>query len=179
MTFDVDEQLSELPPHAYLQQTARAYRFLDRYTAARVSMRGVVDGPTFNDVEDFMWAFFQNCWHIKDWLRHDFTVDEKVRATIVAAAESEPDLRVVADLANGSKHFARDLKRERTGAYDGAVEFRDGAHGTVTVEHMIVFLAGQRVSAVELGIRAMRAWQRLFEEAGLHRFVDPPSSPSA
>ena len=46
----------------YRDQLDRARRFLDR-----------IEQLAANDVEfqDMVWAFFQNGWHIKDWVRND------------------------------------------------------------------------------------------------------------
>ena len=46
----------------YRDQLDRARRFLDR-----------MEAPCSNEVEfqDMVWAFFQNCWHVKDWIEND------------------------------------------------------------------------------------------------------------
>ena len=46
----------------YRDQLDRARRFLAR-----------VEGPHASDVDfqDMMWACFQNCWHIRDWVEND------------------------------------------------------------------------------------------------------------
>jgi hypothetical protein len=51
-----------------------------------------------------VWAFFQNCWHIKDWLKHDYRVRKAVRDRVLKAAHQSRVLRVCADMANGTKH---------------------------------------------------------------------------
>jgi hypothetical protein len=39
------------------------------------------------DYQDDVWAFFQNCWHLKDWVKHDPLVPKDVKDRIVSAAE--------------------------------------------------------------------------------------------
>ena len=100
-------------PEPFLRQVARAYRFLSRYTAARVSVKLDVsdEGAGFNDAEDYLWAFFQNCWHIKDWIRNDPRVTNEAKERVWEAVQTTRSLRLAADLANGSKHFSEDPKR--------------------------------------------------------------------
>lgn len=160
----------EYPPHGYLQQLARAYRFFDRYRKAMTYKKGV-SGDAFNDLEDFLWSFFQNCWHVKDWLRHDPTVPAKVKAAAVAAAEANRDLQVAADLANDSKHF--NLTRERVGARDAAIQFHDGPDRSTTIVHLIALADGTESPAVLAGQRAIDAWREILKAHGLAYFQDP------
>ena len=36
------------------------------------------------EYEDDLWSFFQNCWHLKDWIKNDGTIPETLRNTIEA-----------------------------------------------------------------------------------------------
>jgi hypothetical protein len=80
----------------YRSQLDRTRRFLDRVQSAD-SRRDV-------DYQDDVWAFFQNCWHIKDWLTHDYRVPKRIRDRVVAAARASRVLRICRDMANGTKH---------------------------------------------------------------------------
>lgn len=57
---------------------------------------------------DAAYAFFIFCYHFKDWLKNDATVDERVRNEVEAFVSSEQPLAVAADIANGVKHLTRD-----------------------------------------------------------------------
>ena len=164
------EQLRNAPPHPYVQQVARAYRFLDRYRLARSSVRGSKTRASFEEIEDFLWAFFQNCWHIKDWLRNDRSVAEAAKAAVLRGVNANADLLAVADLANGSKHLGRAKGRERIGAEDSGIQFNSEPGGGTTVDHLISIRNGETVSALDLGMNAMMAWQRLLRDAGLFSF---------
>lgn len=156
---------------AYLQQVARAYRFLDRYKAARGGDI-FVNPNVINDVEDSLWAFFQNCWHIKDWLRHDDNIPQPTRDAIWLAAKDSVVLQVVADLANGSKHLARDPDKEWVGAAPSTVEIFPHQAGQ-GITHWIGLNDGTRLTALEVAERAMAEWQNILAAHGLPYFSEP------
>jgi len=54
------------------------------------------------DLEDFVFAFFQNCHHLQEWLLKTSNVDRK---DIDALLVSTPQLRVCRDICNGTKHL--------------------------------------------------------------------------
>lgn len=64
------------------------------------------------DIEDGFIHFFQDAWHLKDWLRNDPTTRTRVTDIEQFINSSDP-LKLVADLANGSKHLT--LRDTRTG----------------------------------------------------------------
>jgi hypothetical protein len=80
----------------YRAQLDRARRFLDRVQS--------LDPRRDVDYQDDVWAFFQNCWHIKDWLKHDYRVPASVRDRAIAAAHRSKVLQVCRDMGNGTKH---------------------------------------------------------------------------
>lgn len=57
------------------------------------------------DYEDDLWSFFQNCWHLKDWIKNDPGVPSSVSSTIEEAVNDYESLMICADLANRSKHL--------------------------------------------------------------------------
>ena len=67
------------------------------------------------DYEDDIQHYFQDCWHLKDWIKNDVNVSQIVRDNIESEVDNHKSLRIVADLANGSKHLSRTKHRE--GAY--------------------------------------------------------------
>jgi hypothetical protein len=96
---------------AYRDQLDRARRFLDRMERPVDSMDD--DGMTDVDFQDMVWAFFQNCWHVKDWLDNDESVSRATRSHIVKLARASVTLKVCEQLCNGTKHTS--VKSERSG----------------------------------------------------------------
>lgn len=153
----------EYPPHMYLQQLARAHRFFDRYENARTRERS-----SLLDIEDYLWAFFQNCWHVKDWLRADPSVAGDRKTQVLAVAHRSPDLLVSADLANRSKHLS--LRNPRVGALDAAIQLHPGTNGTVNTDHLIELPDGSRIAASVIGSRSLDAWSEILREHHLPSF---------
>jgi hypothetical protein len=57
------------------------------------------------DYEDDLLSFFQNCWHLKDWVYNDETLPTDVREAIKKAVHKSKPLLICRDLANRSKHL--------------------------------------------------------------------------
>jgi hypothetical protein len=55
--------------------------------------------------DDDLHHFFQDAWHLKDWINNDTTVPETIRHKIWKRVHEDFALRVAADLANGTKHL--------------------------------------------------------------------------
>ena len=156
-----------VPPHAYLQQLARAYRFRDRY-AARISAKNGLN-DSFNDLEDFLWAAFQNSWHVKDWLLHDNSVDPARARKVVTEAHHAKALMIVQDMANGTKHFV--TKKE---ARDAAISFHTEMDGTTSTHHVIELADGTRLRAIVVLDNALKEWADILKANGLYYFTETP-----
>lgn len=55
------------------------------------------------DAEDYLYAFFQNCYHLRDWLLGTYSqdaIDDFLKSTL--------PMRICRDVANLTKHFALD-----------------------------------------------------------------------
>ena len=82
---------------SYRDQLDRVRRFLGRIesTAPRRDV----------DFQDDMWSFFQNCWHLKDWLKHDDLISEDLYKAIERDVFNSPPLIFSGGMANGTKHL--------------------------------------------------------------------------
>ena len=89
--------IETIAAHAgYRHQLDRARRSLDR-------LRGPCN--TDIDFQDAAWSFFQHCWHLKDWLRHDPLVPEAAKVSVLKRVRDSTALQICRDLCNGSKHL--------------------------------------------------------------------------
>ena len=86
------------------------------------------------------------------------------------AVQSSQSILIVADLANGSKHYSNDPKRQRVGARDAAIQLHQKADGTNRVEHVVELSDGTRIVAIDLVEQAMRDWQGILSRNGLLYF---------
>lgn len=49
-------------------------------------------------------GFFQNCWHLKDWIKYDDSISSIVKGSIESDVAKFLSLRICVDLCNRSKH---------------------------------------------------------------------------
>ena len=65
-----------------------------------------------DEYEDDVWNFFQNCWHLKDWIKNDVAIDSAHRESVECDVNKVDELVICADLCNRSKHLTLDRKRK-------------------------------------------------------------------
>ena len=159
----------------YVQQLLRTYRFLDRYKERR-QMSLPLDPERFNEMEDFLWAFFQNCWHVKDWIRHDESLGNDLRRRVWDDIQKHQSLLIVADVANGTKHFASKPNLEWVGADSKQICITPNSDGTLFIAHEIGLKDGTRISASEAADRAMEAWREILQRHDMHSIAESPAS---
>ena len=112
-----------------------------------------------------MWAFFQNCWHLKDWIKNDPDVPSLVRASIEGDVKGSTELLVCADLANAAKHLV--LTTSRVGAKHSHKNHLIVMGGQSTIEHLIDVGDGSTIDGVELARRCVTAWESILERHNL------------
>src|SRR5262245_60194522 len=86
---------------SYREQYDRMKRWYDRFVA--LDQGRPHDVPSDNYLDE-IYAFFMNCYHLKDWIIHDITAlpDEKVVETYI---NSSHPLKLCADICNSLKHL--------------------------------------------------------------------------
>jgi hypothetical protein len=72
------------------------------------------------DYDDDLYHAVQDAWHLKDWIKSDAAIDQALRDRIVADVENERALRIIADLANCTKHLVLSKKTREGAALSGA-----------------------------------------------------------
>lgn len=139
----------------YRCQFARAGRFLDRIEKPNLQQANEVE------FQDMTWAFFQNCWHIKDWMSNDPVVPEPTKLAVIKDAHESPVLKLCQELCNGTKHLgersgeakhlftAMTLDREK-GVLEMDCSYEEGGSGAVG-------------SAKELARRCLEEWRRILK----------------
>jgi hypothetical protein len=148
----------------YRHQLDRARRFLDR--VERPAGEDELDLANMDDVafQDMMWAFFQNCWHVKDWIFHDPLVPKAIKdAVIDLAHHHSPDLKMCQQLCNGTKHLG-----PRPGASHHHTDMTIvPEQGRFEMDCMIDDGRGNLVSGKELARRCISEWERILKSQGL------------
>ena len=149
----------------YRDQLDRARRLLDRVDAWASDMDW---GTEFNehDFQDDMWSYFQACWHVKDWVRHDPLVPPAVKAAIKAQAESNPLLLMCHDICNGTKHLELTTPRGGGARYESTESIHEGGF-VVRVDCWIDDGTGKLVSGKELARKCVAEWEQILQGHGL------------
>ena len=142
----------------YHEQLERVRRFLDR---VRRDERETVD------YDDDLWAFFQNAWHLKDWIANDMTISEDRRDGIVHAAHSSESIQICADLANRSKHLKLTSKWKDADVTGKNVTIFVGDDRPSEHTHTITLDDGTQRVAQEVAEEAVAAWEIILAKEGL------------
>ena len=143
----------------YLEQFDRMKRWYDR-------VRKISEGKEHNLPTDYyqdeVYAFFINCYHLKDWIKND-------AETHVASEEVEKFvnnsefLKVCGDLCNGSKHLTiRNPKNSRDTHIDGRhFALHLGSGPIIHIEYDVV--SGNKVyDAFSLASKCVQEWEEFF-----------------
>lgn len=125
-----------------------------------------------DEARDALIHFFQDAYHLKDWIRND---DLVVAGDVEAHISETPQLSLCADLCNATKHLR--LNRPRTGDTSTAFVGQDVTVHPATIGSGQAFspaLHGWRVQSAETILDALtladdvvRAWERWLQQESL------------
>lgn len=86
----------------YQEQLDRVRRYFNRIE--RINNGGEFDRPV-EDLLDDIHGFFQNCYHLKDWLKNDPAFTKCTGLQIENHVTNTPELAICADICNSTKHL--------------------------------------------------------------------------
>ena len=137
----------------YRHQLDRARRFLER-----------MEEPRANEVEfqDMVWAFFQNCWHVKDWMEYDPVVPRQKKDIVIELAHRSVVLRVCQEMCNGTKHLGA-----RPRAKHQHIELMVDSVGNTEMDCIIDNGQGTEVSGRMLSHQCIAEWVSILQSQGL------------
>lgn len=141
----------------YIEQWERALRWHERIK--------VLPDRTI-DYDDYLWAFFQNCWHLKDWIKNDASVAQRSRDNIESTVKQYRPLMIAADLANGSKHLTLKYKKgesPRIGDHGARHSHRvlsivSGDSAASRLQYIIALEGTDTADALDIAQEAIDAW---------------------
>jgi hypothetical protein len=147
----------------------------DRMLRSHARLVQTADGQVMassDDARDALFHFFQDAYHLKDWIKNDRTVQTGNVETFVSG---EAPLRLCADLCNGTKHLQ--LTKARTGDPSTAftsqsVTVRPATAGTgepprPALHYWGVDSGGQQYDALTLAGEVVRSWEQWLRREGL------------
>lgn len=115
--------------------------------------------------DDALQHYFQDCWHLKDWIRND--PGARIGAAIEIEVDAHKALRIVADLANGAKHLDRHSHREGAYVTSTNVTVHLGQDKPIDVHYVVTLGDGTTISAQALVQEAFKCWLSILTKLGL------------
>jgi hypothetical protein len=143
--------------HEYLEQYRRMMRSYERFASID---RGRAYDPSSENYNDDVFAFFLNCYHLKDWIKNDEGAGVIAQTDVEGFISSSYPLKLCADICNSHKHLR--LKSSRSHEYPRLAMTRYSVHGgtppTITVKYEIETSSGP-MDAFTLATQCLSEWQ--------------------
>lgn len=156
----------------YVEQFERVNRLLCRFVALE---QGIDHTHHSASYDDDVHSFFQNCYHLKDWIKNDpYCAGWKDVETHINANQ---DLQLCADLCNAQKHLKLTSQRSGQNPQFGGSHMRlnitEGGGPTtvkIAVSYSVDTTSAGTIDALDLAKRCVTAWKDFIEanERPLH-----------
>ena len=166
---------------SYQEQLMRTRRWLKRFQEA-TSLLSMIEGSVppddllslfekYAECEDYAYAFFQNCWHLKDWILRDsgapVTLKEAVKK--IEQESAVEALTLCADVANGSKHLRTGRSSRRGARRSVEMEIDIGPTGDIEITNYsftVVDNKDNRHDPLLLAQQSLSEWERVIMDNG-------------
>lgn len=86
----------------YTEQFKRMQRW---YETFKQMDEGIAHEQSSEVYTDIVYAFFQNCYHLKDWIKNDNSVTLPEGVNIEHFINNNHSMCLLADICNGTKHL--------------------------------------------------------------------------
>lgn len=103
------------------------------------------------DRHDFLYAFFENAIHLRDWLKDTGATSEK---DLKGFFDSNEEMRLCRDLANSHKHYS--LSSEPSQVVPPSEAYEWNLDSSVS---LVILSDGKKHDALELAARILRLWE--------------------
>lgn len=163
----------------YLEQYERVQRWYDKFE--KINNGRLHDEPSNYYYDDDVLAFFQNCYHLKDWIKNDEAIQTKVnpnpqKSTIRCSEPNCPgrdvtshaveeyinsneSLKLCADICNATKHLKVTNPRSKKEPKIGNLDIKLNSNGIIQVKYHIKLNDGTEKDAFELATECVSAWK--------------------
>lgn len=150
-----------MPTKMYVEQFERVKRLLRRFKALG---QGIDHTQHSANYDDDVHSFFQNCYHLKDWIKNDPYC--KAWPSVEAYINENQDLQLCADLCNAQKHLKLTSPRSGQNPQFGGSHTRlsiGGGSGLSSVQiansYSVDTQSAGTIDALTLGQRCVNAWE--------------------
>lgn len=147
---------------SYIEQLERMKRYFTRFKKIN---NGKLHDQSSSNYDDDVYAFFQNCYHLKDWIKNDPACVNwsKVEDCI----NQNTDLSICADLCNALKHLAltkppRSTENPNFAGGHITLNITDGFGVKESIDISIkykVSTSSGDIDAFQLAERCVEAWE--------------------
>ncbi len=150
----------------YVKQYERVKRWYDRFSA--LNNGRTHDSFSENYVDD-IYAFFQNSYHLKDWIKNDSAVPVAIQNAVEPYITSTRCLRLCADICNSSKHLSLTNPRSNEAPAFGAKHYglNLGAGSQKIQLKWEVDTSNGPIDAFQLARECIDAWEVFLTSNGL------------
>ena len=147
----------------YLDQFARIKRWHKRLEEIYLGREHDRESDYYQDV---VYAFFQNCFHLKDWLIKSGAISEK---DINIFIKSNTDMGICRDLCNGSKHLTITKPSiDSKTAVNKREYFMTVGNGPIIIKvHYWIHAGKYLIDAFDLATNCIIQWEILLKKHGL------------
>ena len=148
------------------EQYARMKRWHSRITESQS-----VDPHAVDDV----YAFFVCCYHLKDWIKNDDSVEKTIRDEVETTVSASPMLSLSGDITNGFKHLKLNKARVDASAH---VETIGTPLGEFTLDDsrlggIVVAGAQAPLDAKVVAQQCQEAWDAFLRARGMSSGSEP------
>lgn len=144
-------------PTKYNEQLDRVKRWFERFKEIE---EGRSHDRQSDNYQDDVYAFFMNCYHLKDWIKND-TAASSVAGKVEDYVSNSRDLSLCADICNGLKHLV--LNSERSGEdpeFDSRkFEVGVGTHPPTIAVHYTINTKSGPIDAFSLATKCLDDWE--------------------
>ena len=146
----------------YIEQLERTKRYFSRFSGINSGVSHSMASPNY---DDDVYAFFQNCYHIKDWIKNDPCCSQW-RGDVEEFINANDNLRICADLCNGLKHLKltgpRSTENPQFAGNHISLSIQEGFSQPsgvgISITYRIATASGD-MDAFDLASRCVRAWE--------------------
>jgi len=143
------------------EQLACVKRYLDRFKEIHDGI--VMSRPSEYYIDD-VYSFFENCHHLKDWIKNDNALSTAKQDGAQPLLDAHDELKLAADIANGNKHLV--LTRRIHSAADPKFEQLHQRHfdydpklGKVSIKFTLEF-QGKEFDCYDLAVKCVDRWEK-------------------
>ena len=152
--------------NTFEEQLFRLKRWYERLEI--INNNKIKDFENTYHYEDDFYAFFLNCYHLKDWIRNDKSII--LKENVEDFINKNDCMKICADICNGQKHFklrhTRSGEMPKLGKRDLHFEYKKEKPQTWTMVGMKFYIETDKgiIDAFELATDCIKKWQDFIGE---------------